>query len=114
MRLNPLCLVSVPLLTDVPSAASSPVQPCSGSPLCGSDLSSDVPTRAAPASSVTVEGKQGEAPEVTFDGRLDPIEDRDRRPHRRATARTWPPVDTVEAHWWIGNGYTEKETQEHL
>ncbi|WP_165357086.1 FKBP-type peptidyl-prolyl cis-trans isomerase [Nocardioides zhouii] len=76
---------------------------------CGSE-SSDADEGSASLSSVTVEGKQGEAPEVTFDGRLDPSKT-ETDVVIEGDGEDVAAGDTVEAQWWIGNGYTEKETQ---
>ena len=76
---------------------------------CGSDASdSDEP--GASLSSVTVEGKQGEKPKVTFDGRLDGTKT-ETEVVIKGDGEEVAKGDTVEAHWWIGNGFTEKETQ---
>ena len=76
---------------------------------CGSD-SSDAEEGGAPLSSVTIEGKQGEAPEVTFDGRLDGSEE-EKDVLIEGDGETVADGDTVEANWWIGNGFTEEEAQ---
>jgi peptidylprolyl isomerase len=76
---------------------------------CGSE-SSDADEGSASLSSVTVEGKQGEEPKVTFDGRLDPSKT-ETDVVIEGDGEDVAAGDTVEAHWWIGNGYTEKETQ---
>lgn len=76
---------------------------------CGSE-SSDADEGSATLSSVTVEGKQGEEPEVTFDGRLDPSKT-ETDVVIEGDGEDVAAGDTVEAQWWIGNGYTEKETQ---
>jgi peptidylprolyl isomerase len=76
---------------------------------CGSD-SSDAEEGGAPLSSVTIEGKQGEAPKVTFDGRLDGSEE-EKDVLVEGDGETVADGDTVEANWWIGNGFTEEEAQ---
>ena len=76
---------------------------------CGSD-SSDAEEGGAPLSSVTIEGKQGEAPKVTFDGRLDASEE-EKDVLVEGDGETVADGDTVEANWWIGNGFTEEEAQ---
>lgn len=76
---------------------------------CGSD-SSGSDEGSASLSSVTVEGKQGEEPEVTFDGRLDP-DKTESEVLIEGDGEDVAAGDTVEAQWWIGNGYTEKKTQ---
>ena len=76
---------------------------------CGSD-SSDAEEGGAPLSSVTIEGKQGEAPKVTFDGRLDGSEE-EKDVLIEGDGETVADGDTVEANWWIGNGFTEEEAQ---
>jgi peptidylprolyl isomerase len=76
---------------------------------CGSE-SSDSDEGSASLSSVTVEGKQGEEPKVTFDGRLDPSKT-ETDVLIEGDGEDVAAGDTVEAQWWIGNGYTEKKTQ---
>ena len=76
---------------------------------CGSD-SSDSEAGGASLSSVTIEGEQGKAPEVTFDGRLDGTKT-ETEVLIEGDGEEVAEGDTVEAHWWIGNGFTEKETQ---
>ena len=76
---------------------------------CGSD-SSDAEEGGAPLSSVTIEGKHGEAPKVTFDGRLDASEE-EKDVLVEGDGETVADGDTVEANWWIGNGFTEEEAQ---
>lgn len=76
---------------------------------CGSD-SSDAEEGGAPLSSVTIEGKQGEAPKVTFDGRLDGSQE-EKDVLVEGDGETVADGDTVEANWWIGNGFTEEEAQ---
>ncbi len=76
---------------------------------CGSD-SSDAEAGGAPLSSVTIEGKHGEAPKVTFDGRLDGSEE-EKDVLIEGDGETVADGDTVEANWWIGNGFTEEEAQ---
>ena len=76
---------------------------------CGSD-SSDAEEGGAPLSSVTIEGKQGEAPKVNFDGRLDGSEE-EKDVLVEGDGETVADGDTVEANWWIGNGFTEEEAQ---
>ena len=76
---------------------------------CGSE-SSEADEGTATLSSVTVEGKQGEEPKVTFDGRLDPSKT-ETDVVIEGDGEDVADGDTVEAQWWIGNGYTEEETQ---
>jgi peptidylprolyl isomerase len=76
---------------------------------CGSG-SSDSEEGGASLSSVTVEGKQGEEPKVTFDGRLDGTET-ETEVVVEGDGDEVAAGDTVKAQWWIGNGFTEKETQ---
>lgn len=76
---------------------------------CGSD-SSDSDAGSASLSSVTITGDQGKAPEVTFDGRLDGTTT-ESKVLIKGDGEEVAAGDTVEAQWWIGNGYTEKETQ---
>ena len=76
---------------------------------CGSG-SSDSDEAGASLSSVTVEGKQGKEPEVTFDGRLDGSET-ETDVLIEGDGEDVAAGDTVQAHWWIGNGFTEKQTQ---
>jgi peptidylprolyl isomerase len=76
---------------------------------CGSD-SSEAEEGGAPLSSVTIEGKHGEAPEVTFDGRLDGSEE-EKDVLVEGDGEAVADGDTVEANWWIGNGFTEEEAQ---
>jgi peptidylprolyl isomerase len=95
----------------VRSAALSGVLALSllGLAACGSG-SSDTEEGGQPLSSVTIEGKQGEEPKVTFDGRLDgSTEETD--VVVEGDGETVADGDTVSANWWIGNGFTEKEAQ---
>jgi len=59
---------------------------------------------------VTIEGKQGEEPEVTFDGRLDGSEE-ETDVLVEGDGETVADGDTVSANWWIGNGFTQEEAQ---
>jgi peptidylprolyl isomerase len=75
---------------------------------CGSDEGDA--TSGVGIDSVTIEGDQGKAPKVEFDGQLDPEQD--------ATVvlvegdgETIEDGDTVSAHYWIGNGFTEEVAQ---
>ncbi len=77
---------------------------------CGSGSSDGDDQGSATLSSVTVEGKQGEVPEVTFDGRLDGTKT-ETETLIEGDGEEVAEGDTVQAHWWIGNGFTEKETQ---
>lgn len=76
---------------------------------CGS-ASSDSEEGGAPLSSVTIEGKQGEEPEVTFDGRLDGSKE-ETEVLVEGDGDEVADGDTVSANWWIGNGFTEEEAQ---
>ncbi|WP_224273723.1 FKBP-type peptidyl-prolyl cis-trans isomerase [Nocardioides lacusdianchii] len=98
-------------MSRVRSAAVSGVLVLSmlGLAACGSD-SSDAEAGGAPLSSVTIEGKHGEAPKVTFDGRLDGSEE-EKDVLIEGDGETVADGDTVEANWWIGNGFTEEEAQ---
>ena len=77
---------------------------------CGSGSSDAGGEGSATLSSITVEGEQGKAPEVTFDGRLDATLT-ETETLIEGDGEDVAEGDTVEAHWWIGNGFTEKETQ---
>lgn len=77
---------------------------------CGSATSESDAEGGAPLSSVTIEGKQGEEPKVTFDGRLDGSQ-AETEVLEEGDGETVADGDTVSAHWWIGNGYTEEEAQ---
>ncbi len=76
---------------------------------CGSD-SSDSEEGGGSLSSVTVEGDQGKAPKVTFDGRLDGTKTEE-KVLIEGDGEQVAEGDTVQAQWWIGNGFTEQETQ---
>jgi peptidylprolyl isomerase len=76
---------------------------------CGSG-SSDSEEGGASLSSVTIEGKQGEKPKVTFDGRLDGSKE-EIETLVKGDGETVADGDTVQANWWIGNGFTEEEAQ---
>jgi peptidylprolyl isomerase len=76
---------------------------------CGSD-SSDADEGGAPLSSVTIEGKQGEEPKVTFDGRLDGSE-AETEVLVEGDGEEVADGDTVSVDWWVGNGFTEKQAQ---
>jgi peptidylprolyl isomerase len=95
----------------VRSAALSGVLALSllGLAACGSG-SSDSDQGGASLSSVTIEGKQGQEPEVTFDGRLDASQE-ETEVLVEGDGETVADGDTVQANWWIGNGFTEKEAQ---
>lgn len=98
-------------MSRVRSAALSGVLALSllGLAACGSD-SSDTEEAGKSLSSVTIEGKQGEEPKVTFDGRLDGSEE-ETEVVVEGDGETVADGDTVAANWWIGNGFTEKEAQ---
>ncbi len=74
---------------------------------CGSD-SSDSESGGGTLSSVTIEGKQGEAPQVTFDGRLDGSKT-ETKVVIEGDGETVSDGDTVSANIWIGNGFTQEE-----
>jgi peptidylprolyl isomerase len=95
----------------VRSAALSGVLALSllGLAACGSD-SSDADEGGAPLSSVTIEGEQGEEPKVTFDGRLDGSE-AETEVLVEGDGEEVADGDTVQANWWVGNGFTEEEAQ---
>ncbi len=76
---------------------------------CGSG-SSDDEAGGQPLSSVTIEGKHGKEPKVTFDGRLDGTRT-ETEVLIEGDGETVADGDTVKADWWIGNGYTEEEAQ---
>jgi peptidylprolyl isomerase len=76
---------------------------------CGSE-SSDAEPGGASLDSVTIEGKHGEEPQVTFDGRLDPSAGETEVIIEGDGAEV-ADGDTVSANWWIGNGFTEEEAQ---
>lgn len=75
---------------------------------CGSDEAESAP--GAGLDSVTIEGKPGEAPEVTFDGRLDPDKD-ETEVLVEGDGETVEDGDTVTVDWWVGNGFTEEQAQ---
>ena len=75
---------------------------------CGSEEAD--PTPGAGLDSVTIEGDHGKAPKVTFDGRLDP-DDGETQVLIEGDGETVEDGDTVSAHYWIGNGFTEKEAE---
>lgn len=77
---------------------------------CGSASSESDSEGGAPLSSVTIEGKQGKEPKVTFDGRLDGSKT-ETEVLVEGDGETVADGDTVSTHWWIGNGFTEKEAQ---
>ena len=76
---------------------------------CGSG-SSDSEEGGASLSSVTIEGDQGKEPKVTFDGPLDGSQE-ETEVLVEGDGETVADGDTVEANWWIGNGFTEEEAQ---
>lgn len=98
-------------MSRVRSAALSGVLSLSilGLAACGSG-SSDAEEGGAPLSSVTIAGEQGKEPKVTFDGRLDASQD-ETEVLVEGDGEEVADGDTVEAHWWIGNGFTEEEAQ---
>ena len=75
---------------------------------CGSE-EGDAPAGAG-LDSVTIEGDQGQAPEVEFDGRLDPAKG-ETKVLVEGDGETVEDGETVSAHYWIGNGFTEEEAQ---
>ncbi|WP_439939541.1 FKBP-type peptidyl-prolyl cis-trans isomerase [Nocardia sp. N13] len=75
---------------------------------CGSGAS-DSDEGGASLSSVTIEGKQGEKPKVTFDGRLDSSEETEVLVE--GDGETIADGDTVSTNWWVGNGFTQEEAQ---
>ena len=75
---------------------------------CGSGEGEAAP--GAGLDSVTIDGDQGKAPKVTFDGRLDP-EKGETEVLVEGDGETIEDGDTVSAHYWIGNGFTEEEAQ---
>ena len=98
-------------MSRVRSAAISGVLAVSllGLAACGSG-SSDADEGGASLSSVTIEGDQGKAPEVTFDGRLDGTKT-ETEVLVEGDGEEVAEGDTVQAQWWIGNGFTQEETQ---
>jgi peptidylprolyl isomerase len=76
---------------------------------CGS-ASSDSEEGGQPLSSVTIEGKQGEEPKVTFDGRLDGSQE-ETEVLVEGDGEEVADGDTVAVNWWVGNGFTEEEAQ---
>jgi peptidylprolyl isomerase len=76
---------------------------------CGS-ASSDSEEGGQPLSSVTIEGKQGEEPKVTFDGRLDGSQE-ETEVLVEGDGEEVADGDIVEANWWVGNGFTEEQAQ---
>ena len=98
-------------MSRVRSAALSGVLALSllGLAACGSD-SSDSDSGGASLSSVTIEGAQGEEPQVTFDGRLDGSKE-ETEVLVEGDGEEVADGDTVEANWWIGNGFTEEQAQ---
>ncbi len=98
-------------MSRVRSAALSSILALSllGLAACGSEAS-DSDAGGKPLSSVTIEGKQGEEPEVTFDGRLAGSK-AETEVVVEGDGETVADGDTVSANWWIGNGFTEEEAQ---
>ena len=96
-------------MSRVRSAALSGVLALSllGLAACGSD-SSDSESGGASLSSVTIDGKQGEEPKVTFDGALDGSKD-ETDVVIEGDGDTVADGDTVSANIWIGNGFTQQE-----
>ncbi len=96
-------------MSRVRSAAVSGVLALSlfGLAACGSG-SSDAESGGASLSSVTIEGKQGVEPKVTFDGRLDGSKS-ETKVVIEGDGETVADGDTVSANIWIGNGFTEQE-----
>lgn len=74
---------------------------------CGSS-SSDTEEGGKPLSSVTIEGKQGKEPKVTFDGRLDGSKT-ETETVIEGDGETVADGDTATASFWIGNGFTQEE-----
>ena len=74
----------------------------------GDDNSSSGSGSGAGLSSVTIEGDEGKAPEVTFDGRLEPAEV-ETEVVTEGDGEEIAQGDNVLTHIWIGNGFTEKQ-----
>ncbi|MCW2736202.1 FKBP-type peptidyl-prolyl cis-trans isomerase [Nocardioides sp.] len=96
-------------MSRVRSAALSGVLALSllGLAACGSG-DSDPESGGKSLSSVTIEGKQGEEPKVTFDGRLDGSK-AETEVIIEGDGETVADGDTASANFWIGNGFTEEE-----
>lgn len=78
---------------------------------CGSTSQSEADAPGGKSlSSVTIEGEQGKAPKVTFDGRLDPAKT-ETEVLVEGDGETVADGDTVSTQWWIGNGFTQEEAQ---
>ncbi|WP_307862058.1 FKBP-type peptidyl-prolyl cis-trans isomerase [Nocardioides sp. SYSU D00065] len=99
-------------MSRVRSAALSGVLALSllGLAACGSGSSESDEAGGKPLNSVTIEGKQGKEPKVTFDGRLDGSQE-EIEVLVEGDGETVADGDTVSANWWIGNGFTEEEAQ---
>jgi peptidylprolyl isomerase len=76
---------------------------------CGNDSGDDSGSGSgAGLSTVTIEGDAGKAPEVTFDGRLEPSEV-ETEVVTEGDGEEVAQGDLVLSHIWVGNGFTEKQ-----
>ncbi|QIK76510.1 FKBP-type peptidyl-prolyl cis-trans isomerase [Nocardioides piscis] len=75
---------------------------------CGDDEGGSGSEQAAGLSSLEVSGDVGKAPEVTFDGQVNPDEI-ETEVLTEGDGETLEAGDGAFAHIWIGNGYTESE-----
>ena len=75
---------------------------------CGSDDGSKEQAASA-LDSVTIKGEPGEAPEVTFDGKLEAPDKLVVKVLNEGDGETVADGDTVSLQFWVGNGFTQKE-----
>lgn len=73
---------------------------------CGDDEGAG--TSGAGLDSVTVEGAAGKEPKVTFDGRV-AVDETEEKVVTEGEGEDVADGDTVLAHLWIGNGFTEEQ-----
>lgn len=76
---------------------------------CGEDSGNASSSGGAALESVTIEGEPGADPEVSFDGKLEPTEV-ETEVLTEGDGAAVEDGDSVLAHVWVGNGFTEKKT----
>ena len=76
---------------------------------CGDEDGSDTSSGSSALQAVSIEGKQGEEPQVKFDGRLE-VDDITTEVVTEGDGEQVSEGDQVFAHIWIGNGFTEEKS----
>ena len=70
-------------------------------------------TRRGDLSSVTIKGEVGTNPEVTFDGKVE-VEKTTSEVITEGDGEEIKAGDSVLAHIWIGNGFSQEKVVQHL